>query len=43
MFVNLLNKTKKGETDQNVEHIMKSKFIGRNDLRYPGDVLHIFA
>ena len=24
MFVNLLNKMRKGETDQNVEHIIKS-------------------
>ena len=40
MFVNLLNKIRKGEIDQNVEHIIKPGFIG-NDPHYSGDVLHI--
>lgn len=43
VFVNLFNKIKKDETDQNVEHIIKSRFIDKNNQRYQGDVLHIFA
>ena len=43
MFVNLLNKIRKGETDQNVEHIIKSRFIDKNEPHYPSDVLHIYA
>ena len=43
VFVNLFNKIKKDETDQNVEHIIKSRFIDKNNQHYQGDVLHIFA
>ena len=43
MFVNLLNKIRKGKNDQNVEHIIESRLIDKNDPHYPGDVLHIFA
>ena len=43
ILVNLLNKIRKGEIDQNVEHITKSRFIDINDPHYLGDVLHIFA
>ena len=43
MFVNLLNKIRKGEIDQNVEHIMKSRFIDKNNQHYPGHTCHIFA
>ena len=42
MFVNLLNKIRKGEFDENIEHI-KSRFTDKNDPHYPGDVLYIFA
>ena len=43
MFVNLLNKIRKGEIDQDVERIIKLQFIDKNDPHYSGDVLHIFA
>ena len=43
MFVNLLNKIRESEIDQNVEHIIKSRFIYKNDPHYPGNILHIFA
>ena len=43
MFVNLFNKIRKVEIDQNSEHIIKSRFIDKNDPHYPGDVLHIFV
>ena len=43
MFVNLLNKIRKGEIDQDVERIIKLRFIDKNDPHYSGDVLHIFA
>ena len=42
-FVNLLNKIRKCEIGQKEEHIIKSRFIDKNDPHYPGDVLHIFA
>lgn len=43
MFVNLLNKIRKGEIDQNGEHTIKSRFVDKNEPHYPGDFLHIFA
>ena len=43
MFVNLLNKIRKGEIDQNGEHIIKSRFVDKNDPHYLGDFLHIFT
>ena len=43
MFVNLLNKIRKDEIDQNVKHVIKSRFIDKNDSHYSGDTLHILA
>ena len=43
MFVNMLGKIRVGEFDQNVEDVIKSQFIDKNDLRYPGNILHIFT
>lgn len=37
-FENLLNKIRVGENDQNVEQVVKSRFIDKNDLVYPNDV-----
>ena len=31
-----------GETDKNVEDIIKSRLIEKIDPRYPGNILHIF-
>ena len=43
MFINMLGKIRVGEFDQNVEDVIKSPFIDKNDLRSPGNILHIFA
>ena len=37
-FENLLNKIRVGENDQNVEQVVKSRFIDKNDPVYPNDV-----
>ena len=38
IFLNMLNKIRIGEIDQNVD-----RFIGKNGLYYPGRILYIFA
>ena len=43
MFLNLLNKIRVGQIDQNTEHDIKSRFIEKDDASYPSNVLHIFA
>ena len=43
MSVNMLNKIRVGEIDQNVEDVIKLLFIDKNDPCYPGNILHIFA
>ena len=43
MFMILLNKIGVGQKDQNTEHVIKSRFIDKDDTSYPGNVLHIFA
>ena len=42
MFANVLNKIKIGKIDLNIRHIIHSRFFGKNDLSYLGNVLHIF-
>ena len=37
-FENLLNKIRVGENDQNVEQVVKSRFIDKNDPVYLNDV-----
>ena len=41
-FINLLNKIRVGQIDQNKEHVIESRFIDKYDTSYPGNVLHIF-
>ena len=43
MLVNMLNKTRVSEIDQNVEGVIKLSFIDKSDPCYPGNILHIFA
>ena len=43
MFVNMLNKIRLVEIDQNVEDDIKLPFIDKNDPRYSCNILHIFA
>ena len=42
MFINLLNKIQVGQTYQNTEHVIKSRFIDKDNTSCPGNVLHIF-
>ena len=42
-FVNMLNKIRVGEIDQNIEEVIKLHFNDKNDPCYPGNILHIFA
>ena len=41
VFLDMLNKIRVGEIDQNVEDAIKSRFIDKNDPRYPGTILYI--
>ena len=43
MFINLLNKIRVIQIDQNIEYAMKSRFIGKDDTNYPDNVLNISA
>ena len=43
IFVNMLNNIRVSEIDQNVEDVIKLRFIDKNDPCYPGNILHIFA
>ena len=43
IFVNKLNNIRVDEIDQNVEDVIKLRFIDKNDPCYPGNILHIFA
>ena len=43
MFINLLNKIRVRQIDQNEENVIKSIFIDKDDTSYPSNVLHIFA
>ena len=36
MFVNFLNKLRVGKIDQNLENVIKSKFIDKDDPGSPG-------
>ena len=42
IFVNMPNKIRVDETDQNVD-VIKLRFIDKNDPCYSGNILHIFA
>ena len=37
-FLNLLNKKRVGENDQNVEQVIESRFIDKNDSSYPNNL-----
>ena len=42
-FIHLLNKVRVGNIDNNVENILKARFISKNNPSYPIEALHIFA
>jgi len=43
IFIDLLNKVRTGNVDENAVNILKERFIEPNDDSYPIDALHIFA
>ena len=43
IFIDLLNKVRAGNIDSNDENLLKSKFIMKDDSRYPTDAIHIWA
>ena len=43
IFINLLNKVRVGNLDENVENLLRSQFISEDDPSYPTGALHIFA
>ena len=43
MFINLFNKIRVGQIDQNIKHVIKSRLIDKDDTSYTGKYLHIFA
>ena len=42
-FIHLLNKVRVGNVDENVENVLRSRFINKHDPLYPIEALHIFA
>ena len=38
MFINLLNKIRIRQIDQYIKHVIKSRFIDKDDTSYPGNV-----
>ena len=43
VFINLLNKVRVGNIDNDVESLLKTRFISKSDPSYPNEALHIFA
>ena len=43
LFIDLLNKVRVGNTDDDVENLLKARFICEFDEKYPKDALHKYA
>ena len=43
IFINLLNQVRVGNVDENVEHLLRSRFINKHDPSNPTGALHIFT
>ena len=43
LFIDLLNKVLVGNNDDDVEHLLKARFIHESNENYPNDVLHMHA
>ena len=43
LFVELLNKVRVGKIDDDVEKLLKARFIHESDKNYPKDALHMYA
>ena len=42
-LLNKINKIRVGQLDQNIEHVIKLRFVEKNDISYPSNVLQIFS
>ena len=43
LFIDLLNKVRAGNIDDDVENLLKARFICESDENYPKDALHMYA
>ena len=43
LFIDLLNKVPAGKIDDDVEKLLKARFIHESDENYPKDALHMYA
>ena len=43
LFIDLLNKVRVGNIDDDVENLLKARFIRESDENYPEDALHMYA
>ena len=43
LFIDLLNKVRVGNIDDDVENLLKARFIRETDENYPEDALHMYA
>ena len=43
LFIDLLNKVRVGNIDDDVENLLKTRFIPESDGNYPKDALHMYA
>ena len=43
MFIDLLNKVRVGNIDDDAENLLKARFMCESDENYPKDALHMYA
>ena len=43
LFIDLLNKVRIGNIDDDVENLLKARFMCESDENYPKDAVHIYA
>ena len=43
LFVDLLNKVRVSDTDDDAEKLLKARFLHESDENYPNDALHMYA
>ena len=43
LFISVLNKSRVGNIDDDVENLLMARFIRKSDENYPKDALHMYA
>ena len=43
LFIDLLNKVQIGNIDDDVQNLLKARFIRESEEKYPKDALHMYA